>query len=62
VPENLASDSYAYKVVKGDVQEELTQARSRIKKMVRVIFSFVQKTFFHLPLIFTDQGQHKNII
>jgi len=35
VPDNLASDSYALKVVKSDVQEELTQARSRIKKAVR---------------------------
>lgn len=35
VPENLASDSFAFKVVKTDVQEELTQCRAKIKKALK---------------------------
>ncbi|KAG5635895.1 hypothetical protein H0H81_009736 [Sphagnurus paluster] len=35
VPENLLSDSFALKIVKRDVQEELTQTRARIKKAIK---------------------------
>lgn len=56
VPDNLASDSYALKVVKTDIQDELTQARARIKKAVR---SFFLKKFQSINFIsiypITDQ-------
>ncbi|KAF8800216.1 hypothetical protein BYT27DRAFT_7117857, partial [Phlegmacium glaucopus] len=35
VPDNLVGDLYAYKVIKADIQEELTQARARIKKAIK---------------------------
>jgi len=38
VLDNLASDSYALKVVKTDIQDELTQACTRIKKVVCTFF------------------------
>jgi hypothetical protein len=41
VPDNLAGNSFAFKIVKGDIQEELTQARAKFKKLVRKFFQLV---------------------
>jgi hypothetical protein len=39
VPENLNTDSFTHKVVKADIQEELTQTRAKLKKTVCDILS-----------------------
>jgi uncharacterized protein (DUF924 family) len=58
MPDNLSSDSFALKMVKRAIQEELTQARARIKKMVR---KFVYSSRIFSTSNFTDQGESRNI-